>query len=163
MAPLTLGSNLMSRATLILLIGALISPQAASAQIGTIPLLDSLPTAGKCERFAGNAELKRLGEARMMTFSDAHPSRSITVGVDERGRPKDLMIIAGRPIPPRKSESENLIAFFTETGRVIRGDRHYSTFGTPASRSEGRHGGLFPADTAKIERLAKAVIARCGG
>jgi hypothetical protein len=106
MAPLTLGPNLMSRATLLLLIGALISPQAASAQ---------------------------------------------------------MMIMAGRPIPPRKSESENLIAFFTETGRVIRGDRHYSTFRTPASRSEDRHGGLFAADTAKIERIAKAVVARCGG
>ena len=153
----------MSRAALLLLIGALISPRAASAQIGTIPLLDSLPTEGKCERFAGNAELKRLGEARMMTFSGAHPSRSITVGVDERGWPKHLMIMAGRPIPPRKSESENLMAFFTEKGRVIRGDRSYFTLGTPASRSEDRHGGLFPADTAKIERIAKAVVARCGG
>jgi hypothetical protein len=152
-----------NRVALLLLIGALISPQAASAQIGTIPLLDSLPTEGKCERFAGNAELKRVGDARMMTFSGVHPSRSITVGVDERGRPKDLMIIAGRPIPPRKSESENLIAFFTETGRVIRGDRRYFTLGIPASRSEDRHGGLSPADTAKIERIAKAVVARCGG
>src|ERR1039458_2819433 len=75
---------LMSRAALLLLIGVLISPQAADAQIGTIPLLDSLPTAGKCERFAGNAELKRIGDARMMTFSGAHPSRSITVGVEDR-------------------------------------------------------------------------------
>jgi hypothetical protein len=133
----------------------------AHAQIGTIPLFDSLPAAGKCEQFPGNAQMKGLGESRMTQFSGTQPRRTISVGLDERGRPKHVWIMAGRPISPSKSESETVMAFFTDAGRVARGDRHYFTTGTPARMSEDRSGGLFASDSAKIQQVVKAVIARC--
>lgn len=67
-----------------------------------------------------------------------------------------------RPMTPSKSEGESLHASFIESGHVGRGERSYTTMGMPARMSEDRHRGLLPADTAKVERLARAVLKRCG-
>jgi hypothetical protein len=134
----------------------------AQPQIGAMPLLESLPPGGKCERFSRNAEMERLGEARMVQFSAGSPRRTIMVGVDSLERPKHLTVMAGRPLSPSKSENETLIAMFSGAGRVVSGNRMYGTLGTPARTSEDRRGGLLVADTARLLPLAKAVMTRCG-
>jgi hypothetical protein len=71
--------------------------------------------------------------------------------------------MASHPLTASKGEGENLSVFFNGVGRIVRGDRMYMTMGQPASRAEDRKSGLLPEDTVKIERLTKAMLARCAG
>jgi hypothetical protein len=134
----------------------------ASAQIGAMSLVDSLPTSGQCRTSAATERLKRDGVARNVALESDHPDQFISLGINERGLPRILVITANRPLTSRKSEGESLVAYFTTLGRVTRGSRRYMTLGTPASMSEDRKAGLFAADTAKIERLVAAMLKRCG-
>jgi len=135
----------------------------AEAQVGKLRLLDSLPKVGECSNVTASATLKRDGVARLVQFSSRIPVRSVLVGVDRQGRPMSLMALTNRPLTPSKSEGESINASFGELGSVVRGNRSYITMGTPASRSEDRHGALLPTDSLQVRQLARAVLSRCGG
>jgi hypothetical protein len=135
----------------------------AGAQIGKLPLLDSLPRVGECTNVTVSAALKHDGVARMIQFSSKLPVRIILVGIDGRGRPMNLMALTNRPLTSTKGEGESINAAFGDLGSVVRGARSYMTSGTPASRSEDRRGTLFATDTLQIKKLARAVLSRCGG
>jgi hypothetical protein len=135
----------------------------AHAQIGALPLLDSLPAAGECHGLTVNDELQRQGVVRLVRFTSRSPTRSIFVAVNARGQPQTLTALTTRTLTGGKNEGEKVFAFFAESGRVASGDRSYTTLVTLANSPKDLHGGLLAADTTRVERLATTVLSRCGG
>jgi hypothetical protein len=142
---------------------ALLGAGPAAAQIGRLPLLAPLPAAGGSCRYADlvAASLRSQGIVHSIAWTGGSPSRMIAVGMDGRGRPRHLMVLASVPDGPRRRVGESVFVMFDPSGEAFTGSRQYYTLGTPARLSEDRNGALLPGDSVDAPALARAVARRC--
>ena len=130
-----------------------------AARIGRLPLLDTLSTRHACDRATPTSFLRETGTATIIMVTDSVTGRQLSLGVAADQRPTYLMFMMGTT-ENRRRESESITAMFRE-GKVIQGDRHAFTGGTPSRLSDDRRSGLLPTDTSSLAALAREVVRRC--
>jgi hypothetical protein len=135
--------------------------QSAPPEIGRYPVLDSLPRSGSCQSAPMTPEMRSGGVTKLVALNDRTTDRMISLGVDQKNRPVMLIAFASKRFGER-SQTERATILFDSTGRVLRGDRHYSTTGTPASSAEDRKWGLLAVDSTRARTLASSLLVRCG-
>ena len=156
-------AGLPSRRILLAILVCATDLPAQAAQIGRQSVLGPISAvSGICQQASPGPELAASAIKKFVSLRDSVTHRLIGVGVDASRRPRflDAMISEQQG---RRHETESASIFFSETGRIVRGERRAFTTGTPASRRDDRRGSLLPGDTTAASDLARAVIRRCLG
>ena len=136
---------------------------AQAARLGKQSVLGSIsPVSRDCRRAAPGRELRTTAIKEFVSLRDSVAHRLIGVGIDASRRPRFLDAMISE-YQGRRHETESVTIFFSETGKIVRGERRAFTTGTPASRSDDRRGALFNGDSAAAADLARAVLRRCLG
>jgi hypothetical protein len=136
-------------------IAVLVTPLEAQGSPGSRAPVDQssalapvLSARGLC-RVDTSGGRRNIGIMKLIGFADSisEPRRLIALGLGATARPRMLTTIS-----EAKGTNESVIAFFDDSGHVVRGYR-------------GLNGdaGLLPGDTAAALVLARSILDRCPG
>jgi hypothetical protein len=147
-------------AVVFLLAGLPALSRAQAARVGRLALLAPPAAGATCSTIPASAALQHSGMARILNVDEPARPRLLSLGVTAAGKARFLTVMMSTR-DGRRGEGESVTVFFGDNGAIVRGDRSAYTTGTPARRSEDRRLGLLPADSARAQAMARALLRIC--